>query len=448
MNPSLTVATCFADVAELAAGLIERVGDGRLILYGPEGVESNATLDFAVLLLDGSPVMAGRGRVVAAVDGGVDRAAQTRFDIVIDSLELDAGSEVVYERLLLARSDAQGDATPSQPAERLSVERADGQRWYSSSAPADASEPAPAASVPVTALESEPAPAASEPVTVVESAPAPAASDPGPARTSEPGVLEADAAFVESVPAGAMSERVTAEAEPGTPRSERVTVESVPARAVSDRITTEQEPVVPPSERVTVESVPAAAASTPAAAVEQSGPRTPPPPGRFGLDSVPPGVLSRSVLPPSWYPRAEPKAAPTASIGRFAHGVPLPIPAHPPRPDLAPALIVTRAPRPGDPVGPAPHTSSTPAADRRSGSVPVGSRPPSSESLSEAFWDDAEGSRTDSLAAHVERLSDSGPVAIRGSTAPDATGDRAALEADVEEDRDDRVDTTGRSHVS
>ena len=55
----------------------------------------------------------------AAVDGGADRVPETRYDVVVEALQLDGRSEVVFERLVLARqavSDhppAEGDAPPT-----------------------------------------------------------------------------------------------------------------------------------------------------------------------------------------------------------------------------------------------------------------------------------------------------------------------------------------------
>ena len=46
----LTVPTNFGDVAELAAGLVDRVDEERLMLYGPGPFEDGTWVRFSVLL--------------------------------------------------------------------------------------------------------------------------------------------------------------------------------------------------------------------------------------------------------------------------------------------------------------------------------------------------------------------------------------------------------------
>jgi len=119
MSQVLTVPTHFADIGELSEGFLDRVEQDTLILYGPVAYEDGSEIEFVVLLADGSPVLEGTGRVRAAVDGGADRVPETRYDVVVEALQLDGRSEVVFERLVLARqavSDhppAEGDAPPT-----------------------------------------------------------------------------------------------------------------------------------------------------------------------------------------------------------------------------------------------------------------------------------------------------------------------------------------------
>jgi len=115
MSDTLTVPTSFADIAELAAGLAERVDEERLMLYGPSPVDEGEWIRFSVLLADDSPALEGMGRAVASIDGGDDRPEMVRFDIVLDSLQLEARAEVVYERILLKRqSILRGDPPTGQ----------------------------------------------------------------------------------------------------------------------------------------------------------------------------------------------------------------------------------------------------------------------------------------------------------------------------------------------
>ncbi len=119
MSQVLTVPTHFNDLGELSEGFLDRIEQDTLILYGPVAYEDGSEIEFVVLLADGSPALEGTGRVRAAVDGGADRVPETRYDVVVEALQLDGRSEVVFERLVLARQSvsdhppAEGDAPPT-----------------------------------------------------------------------------------------------------------------------------------------------------------------------------------------------------------------------------------------------------------------------------------------------------------------------------------------------
>ena len=116
MSQVLTVPTHFNDLGELSEGFLDRVEEDTLILYGPVAYEDGSEIEFAVLLADGSPALEGVGRVRAAVDGGAERVPETRYDVVVEALELDGRSEVVFERLVLARQ-AVSNRPPADNAE-------------------------------------------------------------------------------------------------------------------------------------------------------------------------------------------------------------------------------------------------------------------------------------------------------------------------------------------
>lgn len=103
MSQVLTVPTHFNDIGELSDGFLDRVEQDTLILYGPVAYEEGSTIEFAVLLADGTAALEGMGRIRAAVDGGDDRVPETRYDVVVEGLSLDARSEVVFERLIMSR---------------------------------------------------------------------------------------------------------------------------------------------------------------------------------------------------------------------------------------------------------------------------------------------------------------------------------------------------------
>src|SRR5687768_8809072 len=109
MTETLTVPTTFGDVAELAAGMVDRVDEERLMLYGPGPFEDGTWVRFSVLLADESPALEGVGRAVASIDGGDERPDSARFDIVLDSLQLDGYGGEVYERILMMRQGTDDD---------------------------------------------------------------------------------------------------------------------------------------------------------------------------------------------------------------------------------------------------------------------------------------------------------------------------------------------------
>ncbi len=113
MSQVLTVPTHFNDIGELSEGFLDRVEQDTLILYGPVAYEEGSEIEFALLLADGTTALEGFGRVRAAVDGGADRVPETRYDVVVEALQLDGRSEVVFERLVIARQ-AVSDAPPAE----------------------------------------------------------------------------------------------------------------------------------------------------------------------------------------------------------------------------------------------------------------------------------------------------------------------------------------------
>ncbi|RLB51965.1 MAG: hypothetical protein DRH23_00880, partial [Deltaproteobacteria bacterium] len=128
MSQVLTVPTHFNDLGELSEGFLDRVEQDTLILYGPVAYEDGSEIEFVVLLADGSPALEGTGRVRAAVDGGADRVPETRYDVVVEALQLDGRSEVVFERLVLSRQavsdhpSAEGDAPPTGEVDVVPVD--------------------------------------------------------------------------------------------------------------------------------------------------------------------------------------------------------------------------------------------------------------------------------------------------------------------------------------
>jgi len=141
MSQVLTVPTHFNDIGELSEGFLDRVEQDTLILYGPVAYEDGSEIEFAVLLADGTAALEGTGRVRAAVDGGADRVPETRYDVVVEALELDGRYEVVFERLVLARQ-AVSDPPPVDPEEDQSTNEMDAPPGAEGSEAESADEPA------------------------------------------------------------------------------------------------------------------------------------------------------------------------------------------------------------------------------------------------------------------------------------------------------------------
>lgn len=112
MSETLIVPTGFETLDELAEGLAERTDDGRLMLYGPDSHPNGAWVQFAVLYVDQSPAIQGVGRATASIDGGPDRPAAARWDVVLDSLRLDEASADAMARLLEVRRERFGTLPP------------------------------------------------------------------------------------------------------------------------------------------------------------------------------------------------------------------------------------------------------------------------------------------------------------------------------------------------
>jgi hypothetical protein len=100
MSEPLIVSTFFGDVAELTEGFADRVEEGQIILYGPNGYEEGDRIPFQVLLADGSAALEGTASVIQCVDAGEERDPEFRFDVVLAGLDLLGASDAIFERLL------------------------------------------------------------------------------------------------------------------------------------------------------------------------------------------------------------------------------------------------------------------------------------------------------------------------------------------------------------
>jgi len=288
---TLTVPTAFVDISQLAEGLADRADEERLMLYGPEAIPDNTWVRFQVLLADQSAAIEGIGRAIATIDGGEERPEVARFDIVLDSLELEGTGQVVYERILMFRA---GAFSGEQVTGELSLDQVE---------------------------EVEEAAAAAQP---------PMAADPEPVSTGgwdDTDPPPVSAALAQGGWDGAAEEPVDV-----------VDVADDELYAEPEAMGRAEPQEAHAEDVVDVTSIPPAAA--PAS----------PPPAPTGFQLEPLGSNGRALTRPSrdtaWYPEMDVSPDSQPSSGLFAFSGGLPVPAVPPRPDLDPSLRISPAPRP------------------------------------------------------------------------------------------------------
>lgn len=314
MTQVLTIPTPFLDVSELTENFAQRVDEQRLMLPNPEPMPEGEWLQFNVLLGDGSIALAGVGRVQGSYDNGEEHPAEYRFDVVLDSLQLEGMHEVMFERLMVARSTMMGgepvtgevsveelerraaeEAEEGAPAEHVADAAPADEGWDEAGGWQEAAAPEP---VEHAAVEHEHAAAEHEHEHDARSEAADdlaAHADADETMSFDHGTGEVDVGDIEEM--------------------------AEPARAA---------PVARPP-----------TAPYPTQARE---PGTLPSPHSFN------GVaLTRASLPATWSP--EPALRPEAaqSSGYFDYEGGVPRPAHPPRPELDASQRVQAAPRPGAP---------------------------------------------------------------------------------------------------
>jgi hypothetical protein len=331
----LIIPTPFEDVSQLTDNFATRVDETpQIMLPYHEPVAEGEWFQFVVQLADGTTALEGAGRSLGAQDNGEEYPPEYRYDIVLDSLQLDGMSEVMFERILQARaSQLEGDpGTGEVDVNQLAA-----------AAPEDdglgeaAEAPAPPQDLPTEAIPLEPsgpmqAAAPEEVEDAVEAAPAEAFTEEPPAPLAE----EAEAA---------------AEDDGWAPEPEGF-VEAVPTQAVQLE-----------DLRPAASSPPPAAPAAPAAArpAAPAAPRPSPPQRPRGelplLHRFDTGILTRPSMDPSWSPEPTPRPEAAQSSGFFDYEGGLPRPATPPRPELADEQRVIAAPSPSAPWSAAPETA-------------------------------------------------------------------------------------------
>lgn len=305
MTIALTIATPFADFSELSENFAQRVDTDRMMLPYAEPVAEGEWVTFVVAFADGSTALSGTGRCQGSYDNGEEHPPEYRYDVVVDSMSLEGTSEVMFERLLMARSSMAGGAEPGTG--EVSIQELEAQA---------------AAAAPA-----EPEPMAEEP----------AAAEPEPEPEPEAAPVSAEAASFDDV---------QTEGDEGFDAPQPTTVASLDHLAQRAQRSAPPPPpaaAAPPAARPAPARAPAAPTARPGVPVP---PAPLPSPHRF--DGA---VLSRPTVPAAWTPMVEPRPDAAASSGLFDYGRGgLPRPAQPPRPEIAVEAVIQLAPAPGRPA--------------------------------------------------------------------------------------------------
>jgi hypothetical protein len=305
MAEPLIIATPFAELGELSEHFAQRVDEGRLMLPYATGVDEGQWVQFQVLYADSSVAMEGTGKVSGAYDNGEEHPAEYRFDIVLEELSFDGTSEVVFERIVVARESMVSADPGTGEVSIAELEAAE--------APAEVADEL-AGEIP-------------EPIADV-------ASDEAMFDEAEPAAFEASALDASAVDASAL------DAEPADVGYDDAVadapVEEEAAYEAADEVY-EETPAYEPPAPVRAQAAPRA----------NPGGAQPPPGTLPSPHSFDGGVLTRPVLAPAWEPTPAVRPDAAASSGFFDYGRGgLPKPSAPPRPELPDEARVGHAPAP------------------------------------------------------------------------------------------------------
>ena len=124
-EPSVVVQTPFDDMSDLANAFAPRVDEQHLVLPSQTPVNPGETARFSVVLADGSIAMSGTGTCSDCIDNG-EGVEPDRYDVVLSALALDPGiSDVVFERMLMAREHAHSESPPVESERPLDVDQSE-----------------------------------------------------------------------------------------------------------------------------------------------------------------------------------------------------------------------------------------------------------------------------------------------------------------------------------
>jgi hypothetical protein len=322
MTQVLTIPTPFSDFSELTENFSQRVDEERLMLPCSAAIPEGEWVQFSVLLGDGEVALAGIGRVQGAFDNGEEHPPEYRFDLVLDSLQFEGMHEVMFERLLMARSSVMGAEPVTGEVSIAELEDADQAAAETSAGDVQSGEWESPTGFSGEAI-SAPSPNPFESVEDVAES------------TQDNSAFSSHDSFAEAEEADFASDTPMFSSDVSSADSDFVASEPTPGRDEPEVIA----PAVPAKEAPRAVKAPTGAYPT-----RQYEPGQLPSPHSFGDIA-----LTRQVLPAPWAPQPNVRPAAAQSSGLFDYGGPVPSPTQPPRPELDESFRVRSAPRPGAP---------------------------------------------------------------------------------------------------
>lgn len=127
MSDVITIPTPFQDVGELAQGFVGRVNEDQLLLPSQDAMPEGETMQFVVLLADGTAAFGGQAQCVEVSDRGEDiPAEEPRYELLLEALEMEEASQAVFDHLIAIRDAAyQAQEEQAEPHEAVDMEEVD-----------------------------------------------------------------------------------------------------------------------------------------------------------------------------------------------------------------------------------------------------------------------------------------------------------------------------------
>lgn len=119
MTQAIVIETPFRDAEEFIEGFRAQIADEYLVLPASIAVEQGEWIQFHVALADQSPIFEGIGRCVNVLDNGDEFAESQRYDLMLDSLQLEGDSQIIFDEIMRARSGDDGSVALSDDAMQL-----------------------------------------------------------------------------------------------------------------------------------------------------------------------------------------------------------------------------------------------------------------------------------------------------------------------------------------